>query len=470
MRLHTLLVPLVALSCRRAAPPPSAHADAARSVAVDARTPLADASSHPASDASVDGAVLTVRRRSPPPGFVPRDASTPRRTTVAHVRPTDANDPMTLLATPTGALFVRAVNHAGQRVSEIVATPLDRRGLPVGEPKLVRRTTGPIEALSADARGAHVWIAWHTVRVQEGESHGEHIVAAIHGNADLSTVDAPLTLVDSSYAASSYPWAYAFANVLAHEDGRAMVLSNDAPATCQVFRYNSDDNPEWGPCATYRISNLSPTRIDETSSGAMEVPSGVPHAFVRLPDAIGYVVINGDVYDKSEITTLGWGSTHFDLPFDPSVPSYDVVSMAWSDGVLALLMHEEDVGNDDARWGVWMHGPAALRGMPDLDPQRMVPVPPRVVTGPLRCVGGHPVVRVGWEGGPRGGMVFDPTHEGTSIDLGSWADVDRLPRPATVTDAPYDIVWAGEALVGRVGATLLRWTCASNGALRLATP
>ncbi len=476
MRLHALLVPLVALSCRRTTAPPPAPADASHTIAVDVRTVSPDASAVASPDASADAssvdAVVTLPRWNPPPGYVARDASTPRRTTVARVTPTDANDPITLVATPTGALLVRAVNHDGRRVSELIATTLDRRGVALGEPKLLRRTTGPVRDVSADARGAHVWIAWHTVRARDEGPREEHLVAALHGNADLSTVDAPRTLADFSYVSDEeipYGWHTPLARVFARDDGGALVVATGERIPC--LHGDDEEHAERASCPAWTLSHLAPDGAVTTHREALLCPSSEPQGFVRLPGGIAYVVPDEHIGLKIVTFTEPWDSTPVTMPFEEPLWHYDNVAMAWGDGVFALRAHYAEEDPDaPATEGVWVHGPTPAQRTPALSDAYRMPVLPGITTQPLRCVEGHPVVRVRWARGGRDGVVFDPTHEGTSIDLTRWADVDRLPRPSSVTDAPEELVWAGEALVGRVHDTLLRWTCAPNGALRLATP
>ncbi len=474
MRRYALFAALFALSCRKSTPaaptrpPHAAHAsDAALTPhhASDASSANADA----AGDAEV---VRVVPRVTPPPGPPRPDGGATRRTSTARVTAPNADDPWALVSAPGGALWVRAVNHEGQRVSEIVATVMNRDGVALGAPRLVRRTTGPVRALSVDAVGPHVWVAWHTVRSAEDSDRQEHIVAAIHGDADLSAVSAPVTLANFSYVSNEdlpYRWDRPTARVFVRDDGGALVVSTGARAVC--VHGESEEHTERVPCEGWNVTRVELTgekRVDGNSVlCAVDVPSG----FVRVPGGIAYAVRDDHVGTKLFTYTESLGAqAAVPNPLSDELWHYGDPSMAWGDGVFAMrASFVESDGGDTAPEGVFVRGASAAARTPELHDQYGGVVLPRIDLSPLRCVGGHPVARVRWDHGSSSGVVFDPTHAGTSIELARWAEVSALALPSGVTDAPSSLVWAGNARVGVSGARLMRWTCERNGSLRLAS-
>ena len=462
-----LVAALLMLSCRKPAPPAHHDAAPARPAPADAsRAPVADAS--PA-DAAPAEPPRVLPRFTPPPGMPRPDGGT-RRTVAARRAPVNAEDPWALAASPRGALWVRAVNREGQRVSEIVATVIGRDGQPVGEPKLVRRTTGPIRDVTVDAQGEHVWIAWHAVRSPEEGAREEHIVAGIHGNADLTEVGSPVTVTNFSYQPqpdAPYTWSGPMARVFVRDDGGALLVSTGPRAVC--VHGEDEEHSERVPCEGWNVSRLELDGSKRVRGESLLCPVGLPQAFVRVPRGIAYLVQDDHIGTKFVAYTEAFGAQAPDaLPDDFSLWHYADAAMAYGDGALALRAHytETETSDAPAADGVMVRGGASPT--PALQDAYRMPVMPGIRRSPLRCVDGHPVVRVGWARGPAAGVAFDPTHAGTSLDLAAWADLRNLPLPDGAENPPDDVVWAGEALVGVVGTALARWTCAPNGALRLA--
>jgi hypothetical protein len=354
-------------------------------------------------------------------------------------------------------------------VSEIVATVMGRDGRPVGEPRLVRRTTGPVRDVTVDAAGEHVWIAWHTVRAPEEGAREEHIVAALHGDLELSAVAPPVTVTNFSYEPRPempYGWSRPLARVFVRDDGGALLVSTGPRAVC--VDGEGPEHSERVPCDSWNISHVELDGGKQVREESLLCPFGVPHAFVRVPRGIAYLVSDDHIGTKFFAATEAFGATAPDpLPAEFWLWHYRDGAMAWGDGALALRADYADIESEDApAEGVIVRGNATPT--PALQDAYHMPMLPGIRLSPLRCVEGHPVVRVGWARGPAAGVTFDPTHPGTSIDLAAWAELRNLPLPAGASDPPDALAWAGDALVGVVGGALARWTCAPNGALRLA--
>ncbi len=143
--------------------------------------------------------------------------------------------------------------------------------------------------------------------------------------------------------------------------------------------------------------------------------------------------------------------------------------MAWGDGVFAMMGAYTESSSDDAHpLGVFVRGPTPASRTPTLHDQFGSEMLPTFRAPPLRCEGGHPVLRVRWPDGDAAGVAFDPTHPGTSVDLAAWIDFRSLPMPPHAEIPPTALAWAGAALVGVAEGALLRWACSPTGALRLA--
>jgi hypothetical protein len=467
MRLRSLCTALVVLACRKPAPSVAPPRDAAPPRApADAPRPVADASQPPE-------APRVVPRLTPPPGVVRPDAGVRRRTTAARAAPVNVGDPWAITTSPAGALWVRAVNRPGQRASDIVATVMGHDGAAIGEPRLVRRTTGPVVSVSVDAVGPHVWIAWHTVRAPADSPNEEHIVAALHGDADLGEVGAPVTLATFSRQQSlgddiPYVWPGAMARVFVRDDGGGLVVSTGPRATCV---HGEEEHSERVPCEGWNVSRVELNGDKRVHAESVICAVGLPGGFVRVPGGIAYSIQDDHIASKILTFTESLGAApEVTLPSGCEAWRYGGASMAWGDGAFALnaAFAENLDGQTVATRGVCVRAPTAntTNGRDAFGGELM----PELRTSPLRCVDGHPVVRVRWRGGPANGVVFDPTHPGTSIDLAAWADLHDLPLPAGVTEAPSALVWAGAALVGVTQGALTRWRCAPNGALRLVAP
>lgn len=458
----TLLTTLLATAaCRK----PSTPATPARDAAVTR------AAADVPRDVAAPDRPHVVRPLSVPPGAVRPDAGAVRRTAAAHVATTD-EDAWALASAPGGAWWVRAVNHRGQRVSEIVATAIGHDGVATGAPRLLRRTTGPLRSVSVEAVGEHVWVAWHTVRGDEdpAATRDEHIVAALHGNADLSEVGAPVTIANFSRPhedESPYAWPFAMVRVFVRDDGGALTVSTGARAVCT--HSDGDEGPaERVPCEGWNIARVEVSGAKRVSVETALCPVDVPRAFVRVPGGVAYMVQDDHIGTKLMLFTEPLGSARtVTPPIDDALWHYGEPAMAWSDGVMALTAHylEHSENDPTAEFGVMARGSVST---PTLHDSYGGDTLPGLRAEPLRCVDGHPVASVRWQGGPAAGVRFDPTRPGTSIDLASWIDFRALPLPPHAEEPPSTLVWAGAALVGVTDGALLRWTCAANGALRLA--
>jgi hypothetical protein len=423
-------------------------------------------------DVSEDVRVYVLPRSTPPPGTPRPDAGTTRRTAPARTVTTNTGDPWALIALPDGALWVRAVNTPGRRASEIHATVFGRDGVPRGGARLLRRTTGPVRSISADAMGTHVWVAWHTVR--DGDTaREEHIVAAMRGNADLGEVGAPLTLQNFSYTVEhdvAYAWEGAMVRVFAREDGGALAVATGARAVC--VHGEEEGARERVPCEGWTVTRIEPGGATHTKVETLLCPVGLPHGFVRIPGGIAYAVRDDHIGTKFALYTEATGAaTPMSLPDEAAFWHYGDAAMAWGDGAFALRatsLEDPLVGVREGASGVFVHGATATQRTPALNDRFNNPVMPAFRRSALRCDHGHPVVQVQWAGGRAPGVTFDPTHAGTSIDLVDWIDVQRLPLPSHSEDRPTALVWAGAALLGVAEGTLLRWTCPSDGLPRLA--
>jgi hypothetical protein len=434
-----------------------------------------------AARATADAEPASVRPRvMVPPGLPRPDAGTVRRTTVARTAVTNTDDPWTLVPSPEGALWIRAVNTRGQRASEIQATVFGHDGVASGPPRLLRRTTGPVRAISAEARDTHVWVAWHTVRGEEIEDDDtpqrrEHIVAALHGNSSLTEVDATLTLADFSRVASHgvpYGWGYEdMVRAFVRDDGGLLAVYT-GPRT-QCVHDEDTEHSERVPCDGWNVVQIDSSGARHVKTEATLCASSLPRGFVRIPRGIAYALVDDHIGTKLLFYTEATGSaTPMSLPEDTELWHYVDPIMAWGDGTFALTgVSNEDLGTSSpsGTHGVLVRGSTPATQTPALRDRYNSPMLPAFRRGALRCEQGHPVVHVSWARGPAQGVSFDVTHPGTSIDLVDWIDVQRLPLPSHSEALPTALVWTGAALLGIANGTPIRWTCAADGALRLAS-
>jgi hypothetical protein len=460
---YKLLLVFASLACRRT-PSTTPHATATSRAVVDVPAPIDVAEQ------------LHVARRFPPPPGLPRPdagAMPVRRTTLAHTTSMNTEDPWALVPTADGALWVRAVNVPGQRASEIQATLFDRDGNSRGASRLLRRTTGPVRAVSVDAQGPHVWIAWHTVR--EGERREEHIVVAMHGNADLTQVGAPVTIANFARTTTTdlpYAWDGVMVRVFVRDDGGALAVSTGARAVCVHGDDDEGEHSERVPCEGWNVTQIEPSGTRQVHVETLLCPSSLPHGFVRIPGGIAYAVVDDHIGTKLALFTAATGSaTPMEVPTEAWLWNYRNTAMAWGDGSFVLAANSTgDISpstHEGAR-GVLVRGPSADARSPMLRDTFGSPMLPALRRGALRCEEGHPVVRVQWAGNHAQGVTLDVTHAGTSLNLADWVDVERLPLPSQLTHRPTELVWTGAAILGVANGTPLRWTCPPSGPPRFA--
>lgn len=223
--IRTVLATALALACRRApATRPDASVVAAH--ALDASMDRVDASADIVIHRHLDGFDAAV-----PTG---RDGGRLRaRSTRAAPRVVRGGGPSTVIATRTGALWVHAVNHEADRFTDVLATTLGPDGVAVGEAKLLRRTTGPVEAISASVSGAHLWVSWIALRSEVEGTRGpcEVVSVALRASADLATVEPPITLDDVAVFSREGEqlggewWPEQVTRVFARADGGALVVA-----------------------------------------------------------------------------------------------------------------------------------------------------------------------------------------------------------------------------------------------------
>ena len=410
------------------------------------------------------------------------------------MRTSEASDgAATLVATAEGALWVRALQTGGARVVDLVATRLDADGVPVGDARLLRRTTGPVVTLSASVAGSHLWVAWLArPDGSTGDAPGRLLSAALHGRVDVTAVDEPVIFEDVDVTRAEVPasfegWPWSVTRVFAQADGGALVIATSAPTRCPSPSPVDGLPPTARPCAAWKEFRIAPDGTIAHTEHATLAPRETLDAFVELPQGVLYASSWG--YERAA-TTLQWAPrvpTTAPPPFMGALDRQEGVALAWTgDGLAATGALPSDhpavtdaiAGRRFARFdarGTIVTPRSTHRYRDEVSgfEDTVVAWAPYDID-PLRCVGGHAVVTLRWRGGDGGSLTLDPARPDQRFALDAWIDSDALPLPpmadAAARDARVrDLVWTGRALVGLVDGTPIRWTCTPAGRLVRAT-
>ena len=413
-----------------------------------------------------------------------RRARPTRRVTV-----TAGGGPGTVIATPTGALWVRAVNHEQDQFADVVATAIDQHGEAAFETRLLRRTTGPVRAISASVSGAHLWVSWITLRptsddVDDGPY--ELISAGLHASADLAGADEPVTLDDVRMPTLRGDrlgldwWPDIVTRAFARPDGGALIISVGGVERTVI-------PPDRVPVhlAMWNVFRVGADRSVTKDAHSSAAPVMYPEGFVALADGVYYVITDGLNVRGSGIEWAPFargGDAHPSAPA-PDIHSQGEIVIAWNGSAFAtrgtLAMDFGNVNGESYEGFALFDEHAAIRTPFRNNPQDL-PAPDGVVAwtpytlAPPRCAHGHPVATVRWRASGGGTFTLDASDPQQRFALEQWIAPNTLPLPppvagrGTYVPPPEHLVWAGSALVGLVNGELTRWTCAGSGPLTLA--
>lgn len=478
--LRIVLVTSLALSCRRA---PAARPDAsvgAAGVRDATRDALVD---HV--DAPTDATVTRHFERLDTAVPAGRDGGRPRARPTRRAPPVvRGRGPSTVISTRAGALWVRAVNHEADRFTDVLATTLGPDGRAFGESKLLRRTTGPVEALSASVSGEHLWVSWIALRSEDGDTGGpcEVVSVALRASADLATVEPPITLDDvavfsrSSEQLGGEWWPEQVTRVFARADGGALVVATGGLDRAVIWGGERVYVPVW---KEFRIEpEGAHTSVAHSACAAVLDRD----EFFELAGSVYYLMtgglsVTGSGFMRARLSNVG--------PETPEVPLPDLhdqrdLALAWTGAGFAARGRIANTWGDEREWPGFARFDSlgAIRtpvtpnpyGLPAADDQAAwTPY----TLAPLRCVGGHPVATVQWRAGGGGSLTLDPTMAEHRFALSRWIAPGSLPLPPRANGAARDdesvsqLVWTGSALVGLVDGELTRWTCAPSGRVAL---
>jgi hypothetical protein len=386
----------------------------------------------------------------------------------------------TLAATTTGGLWVRAVYSERDNTSEVLASVLDARGRLQGEARLLRRTTGLVEALSASVAGEHLWVSWISHLDDRAQAPTNHLTVSVHGRADLTTVDAPITLLDERRRCArdcEYGcWPQETVRAFAGPDGAMLTIATGSSTICSL-----DPMPARDACPIWHEFRAEPGGAPTRRSQTVLIPPKSPANFVALPSGVFYVVIDGHyVYGAS----LRWAPFSQRSAADAAAPVYDLstqadLTLAWTGEHLAARGRPANsaafADDTESREGL------ALFDARGASRTRVTTLNGEAIWTPytldaLRCVAGRPVATVRWRAGGGGTLTLDPARADQHFALEEWIDARSLPLPmrgdASVTSYEgariEQLVWVGHALMGVVDGALVRWVCTSSGGLALA--
>lgn len=361
------------------------------------------------------------------------------RPTVALPEAVPYTGPVDVVATPNGAVVVFVRPTAGRR-ADIVAQRLDAEGAPVGPPRRLRTTTGPVTALDADLRGGRLWVAWVANPGGDPDADdvlGEQLVVALAVTADLGAASQPVRMLDESIGTRARAWPFPVVEVLARADGGAVVVSHTAPSTCAHAEHDGEESAV--PCPGWAWHTVGPEGRVETQREGMLAGTAPPFSLVPTREGAAVLVGNDHVGDKVHLRAYPETSSLDGTYWNVQSPRLATVA----DTTYFFGRYSPDNGDDvRPRVQVWAPGLGATWRATEA-----------VVTGhALRCVDGRPLVRVSWAGG---GVTLDPANPRARFDLAR-----HLPDDALPTRVPA-LAWAGRVLVGADPAhgTLQRWRC-----------
>ncbi|MEZ4392747.1 MAG: hypothetical protein R3A48_16780 [Polyangiales bacterium] len=390
------------------------------------------------------------------------EPAAPRATTPAVVD-LNATPVDRLVGVGDGAVLVRAMNREGRRSTDLIATRLDADGAPVGVPRLLRRTTGPVVALDVSARGDDVWIAWGSAR-PAGQGRADYLVAAMRATRDLATVERPITVHDframEGDAAEMAPQAIARLEVgVIAAPNRGAVVTSSAPFTrCE---HGDPERPERTPCRGWTVARIDAEgHLERHTEGVLAHTAG-PSELTPVGEGFAVAVSSDHVGSHTElyVEALARGGAS---PFEgQTLAHYRDLRLAVSGGSLYVVAQPtEDDMQGSALGHLRAFGAAAssTRVRPD---RYGGEVWPALRSRALRCRAGRPVIALRWAGGS---ATLDPTAAGGFIRWSSW--VSRRELPGLEGDGPTPpLAFTGRVLVAWDAGGWNRWRCGAGASI-----
>lgn len=424
-------------------------------------------------------------RTGPPPTPAPRDASAPQDLPPARPDAPSAPDAATvdapaitptpparvdvnatsvdrLVSLPDGAVLLRAMNRAGQRTTEIIATRLDAQGFAVGVPRLLRRTSGPVVALDGSFAEGELWVAWGAVRPAE-EGRGDHLVAAMRVRGDLAAVHRPITLHDFRALVGDGDMAPQVINrlelgVVAAPGGGAVVVSTSPMTRCD---HGEGDHATRTPCRGWTIARIAADGSVRRASDAAIAHTAGPSSLVAIPGGFAFAVSNDHIGSKTVIDVRPLDAAGR-APFDGDTCWHyrDVRLARLGASLLAVGAPTEGDMAPSAIGHARVFGPQASLTRIRRDAHGS-PEWPAVTARALRCQRGRPVIQLRWAGG---GATLDPIGEGAAMDWSAWVTRNELPG-LEGSGATPPLAWTGQVLVAWDAGGWNRYRCGPRGGL-----
>jgi hypothetical protein len=415
MRRTAFLASLVILVACRSRSTETAATDAAVAAPSASATPVV-ASTNNAPIATASAAIATA------PATTVLDASVPEHT------PSGAH---AVASFPGGAVEVWSRgDEAGK--SDVLARRLDASGVPTGPTKLVRRTSGAVEAVRAVADHGAVWIVWSSDLGQRSDpGQREVLVAAVRADADLAKVTTPITLSREKLTAEVPEGGEdAFGLVVSERLAGGVLVAARAgryPVKC-LFANHGATNCEGPSYDVFAIDSagaftkLARRTIDGGPAvdllavvdvgGAAVVSAFAWHGGAEIEDTV--MPLPGGVGDA--------GAPHF--AFSPCRPPFD---QQWTGDTLVTICPadhwEEKYGRCPASPGEGLC-PRVSVLRPDGGVALGGPKPAFIRAIETRCEGGHPVVEIVHAGGR---VRLDPSQPGASVPrLHGWTGTALL--------------------------------------------
>ena len=166
---------------------------------------------------------------------------------------------------------------------------------------MLRRTTGPVESLSARVAGDHLGVSGITERSRGSDGDGdiERTSAALHARSDLRVVDAPVTFEDTRIRFTMDRPCGRTHVLFAREDGGALVVATGGVDTCSRAYDLSGEHSVRTCCNGWNEFHVEPGGRFTTHAPSMIAPDGAPRGFARVP--------GGVVYSRSSDESPWWG-------------------------------------------------------------------------------------------------------------------------------------------------------------------
>lgn len=441
MRRASLALALTLASCKRAPSRPETPAVASDVPAVQA---VRDAF---APDASRDVAPEPAAPRPTTPAVVDLNATSVDR----------------LVGLGDGAVLVRAMNREGRRATDLIATRLDADGAPVGVPRLLRRTTGPVVALDVSARGDDLWIAWGSAR-PAGEGRVDYLVAAMRATRDLATVERPVTVHDframEGDASEMAPQAIARLEVgVIAAPNRGAVVTSSAPVT--RCAHGDPARPERTPCRGWTVARVDAEgHLERRTEGVLAHTAG-PSELTPVGEGFAVAVSSDHVGSHTElfVEALARGGAS---PFaGETLAHYRDLRLAASGGSLYALAQPTEADMEASALGHVRAFGAAARATRIRRDRYGGEAWPALLSRALRCRAGRPVIALRWTGGSG---ALDPTAAGGFIRWSSW--VSRRELPGLEGEGPTPpLAYTGRVLVAWDAGGWNRWRCGASGSI-----